>query len=469
MSDRPKRPNVYPPESNRTLPASVDAEKGLLSSFFIAPLEVGNLCSERGISEDHFWWPAHGSIFVHLMAMWDAREPIDLVTFAQRLHDRRVVEPVGGHAAVSVIATMLPTAANATAYLDTLEQKRVLRTVVKVGTEAIGRAYHEQEDVDGLLDTFEKDALAIRPKNRAQRAYTGRDIARMGIEGLEKRIAHNGRISGLPTGFADLDRKTDGLHETELIVLAARPGKGKSSLGGQIAEFLSLDCRIPVGVFSLEMGAQLLSERFVASRARVNTARWRHGQRPTDADVEAIQRSADQFTAAPIYVEELSDATVQHLRAGARRMAMKGVRLIIIDSLSKLRSDSNQARQNREREVSEAIGGLKEMAKELKIAVMVIVHLARSVDALKRGERPTLANLRESGSIEADADSVWMLYETEDGGTGLYLPKQRAGPPGEEVALEFEKEFTRFREPGGDEQPPLIEVPAQKKPRHSHA
>lgn len=446
-------------ERFRMLPASDIAERSTVCSILLAPDECIGLCDERQALPSWFHNPALGTIYGVLGRMHDERKKIDNVTLTQRLADERLLDQVGGAALIAELFCWLPTATNVRYYLDTLQEKHVLREMITVCTEFASRGYDEQDNIGvipakenepdrrvSLLDEIEKKVMALRPVGRNVRCYSGKDIARMAMESLSRRLEKHDEIAGLSTGFKDLDLKTDGMHDTEVIVLAGRPGTGKSSMAGQIAEYLALDKQIPVGIFSLEMGAQLLSERCISSRARVDTAPWRGGKVPTQDELRRIETARDEYHEAPIFVEELSDATIQHLRTAARRMVQQhGTRLLIVDSLSKLRSNSKQGRDNREREVSEAIGGCKEIAKELKLPVIVIAHLRRPDHQEKFGTRPALDRLRESGAIEQDADSVWMLYQREDGSMGLYLPKQRAGAADEECGFWFQKQHTRFK------------------------
>lgn len=433
-------------EPKRLLPASDVAERGVVCSLLLAPREVGHICHERECTSEWFHRPALGAIFGVLFMAWEANELMDSVLLTQRLADQGRLESVGGAALIADLFTYLPTATNVKYYLDILFEKYIARQIVETGTKFSERAMDADGESLAVLEKFEKRVMELRPIGRNVRCYSGRDIARMAMDSLSRRLERADEIAGLTTGFPDLDLKTDGMHDTELIVLAGRPGTGKSSMSGQIAEYLAVDKQIPVGIFSLEMGAQLLSERCVASRARVNVAPWRDGKVPTQGDLQRIETARDEYHRAPIWIEELSDATVQQLRTSARRgVQQHGWRFIIIDSLSKVRSNSKQGRDSREREVSEAIGGCKEIAKELKLPVLVIAHLRRPDHQEKFGARPALDRLRESGAIEQDADSVWMLYQREDGTMGLYLPKQRAGASDEECAFYFVGSHTRFR------------------------
>lgn len=433
------------PEPKRMLPSSQTAEEGAICSIIIAPGEVMQLCDKLDIGPSHFHSPALAQIYRTLRGMAEAMKPIDEMTLSIELSDRGVIDQVGGFARVSELATFLPTATNAKSYLTTLCEKHTLRQIAAVGTRFHERAHDEQDNVEGVIEDFEKQVMAIRPVGRNVRCYGGKDIARMAMESLSRQLERPTEISGLTTGFADLDLKTDGMHETELIVLAGTPGTGKSSMAGQITEYLTLDKNIPVGEFSLEMGAKRYARRRILSRAHVNAIPWRDGKKPTDAEFDRLRFAAEEYMAAPYFVEELSDATVQHLRTAARRMVQQhGVKLITVDSLTVLGSNSKQGRDSRHREVAEAIQGCKEMSKELGIPVIVIAHINRDFDP-KKFERPELRNLAESSAIEKAADSVWMLYERVDGQTGLYIPKQRDGAAEEECAFWFQRAFTRFR------------------------
>lgn len=434
------------PFRDRQIPQAIEAEKGLLSSLLIDPVSVGSLCAQRHVTPDFFHAPAHAAIFTAAVEMIESGRPVDAVTLTQFLHDTGRLDDAGGAVFVSELAGFLPTTAHAAYYLDILEEKRTLREVIRVASGAISRAYEAQDDVPELLAGFEREAISIRRKQKAEANFTARDVAVMGLAEIQRMIDARGGICGLSTGFAELDKATDGMHGSELIVIAARPSLGKTALAMQIAEHVATHAHKPVGIISLEMGRAQLSARILLSRAKVNPVPWRHGRHATDAEQIRVARAAEEMQKAPIIYEDGSDVTIGNLRASARGMASRnGIKLLVVDSLSVLRSPSRQGRDNRAREVAECVNGAKEMAKELDIPVILIAHLGRGSE---ENERPSLTHLRESGNIEQDADSVWLLWEPKeddaDGQVEIFIPKNRNGERNRSVRLHFEKQFTRF-------------------------
>ena len=442
------------PESMRLLPASADAERGVICSFLIAPREVGGMCAEAKTGAESFHVPAHGQIFGVLMAMWDAGEPIDLVTLTQRLHDLGILETCGGSAFVSGLFTFLPTAANASYYLEILREKRTLRAVVRTCTEYAARAYDEGENVSGLLDEVEGRILQIGEERSQTRVANMKEHVMAAIGSIQDLYERRGAITGLPTGLADLDKMTDGMHPAELIVIAARPSLGKTALLMNIAEHLAVDCQKPVAVFSLEMSSAQLVQRLLCSRAKVNMSRMRDGFL-SERDFPALTAAASKLEGAPIYIDDTAGLSILELRAKARRLKQQhGIEAVFVDYLQLLRSTTRRAEDNRQLEISEISGGLKGLAKELGLPVVVAAQLNRNPEA-RAGGRPRLADLRESGSIEQDADVVGLLVREEyyaegeeakleaAGKAELIIAKQRNGPVGD-VPLTFLKEFTRF-------------------------
>lgn len=439
MDDSPFAPS----SAFRGLPCSDIAERGVLCSILLHPVECCRMCGERGVTSEHFYLPAHQVAFSALMDMHRANKPVDIVTFTGWMLDRQIIQSAGGPAYISELFTYLPTATNVAHYIDILCEKLTLRKIITTCTKHAQMAYEEQEEPARALEAVEKDIMGIRVTRAVQRGFTGHDVAVIGGAMLARRCEHVGKASGLPTGFADLDRRTDGLHPGELIVLAGRPLCGKSALSANIMEFLAIGQRVACGFLSLEMGKDPLCERLVASCANVNLSRWQHGQPPTEAELKRINWAQQQYDSAPMFFEEGSDVTIQEIRGIGRRLKKDyDIKLLIVDSLSKVRSHSKQARENRAREVAEAIDGMKEMAKELGIPVLVLHHIGR--DKNEEPKRPRLSDLRESGNIEQDADSVWMLWKTAEGKTELFGAKCRHGESDFTVPMNFEREFVRF-------------------------
>jgi replicative DNA helicase len=439
------------------LPQSPDAEKGVLSSFLINPREVGGLCAEKQVTKEHFFIPAHALIYETLLAMWDRNEPIDFITLTQLLRDRNQLEAAAGAAFITELFTYLPTAANAGYYLDILQEKYTLREIIKICTEFAARSYDEQDDVAGLLDRVETEVFKIAQDRFKDRVTNMKKLVVAAIGAIEDLYARKGSITGLETGFPDLDKMTDGLHGAEMIVIAARPSMGKTALAMNIAEHVAVEMKKAVAVFSLEMSSQQLVQRLLCSRARVNLGRVRDGFL-AERDFPALQTAASRLAESKIFIDDTSGLTILELRAKARRLkSQHDIAAIFIDYLQLLRSPTKRAQDNRQLEIAEISSGLKALAKELNIPVVVLAQLNRNPEQ-RTGDskgRPRLSDLRESGSIEQDADLVGLLVREEyyadsdeekkeaEGKATLIIAKQRNGPVGD-VPLTFLKEFTRF-------------------------
>jgi len=433
----------------------LDAEYGVLGSMLISPNEVIPECVER-INEKYFYAPTHTTIYLQLVEMWNDQKAIDLITFTQYLRDRNLLDQVGGAAFVTHLFTFVPTAANIRYYLNILREKYVLRQIIAVCTVSSQRAYEEQDQVDPLLDEVEQDIFAISETRFNDHTITMKDQVMEAIEAIEQLYERRGGITGIATGFAELDRMTNGLHEGEMIVIAARPSMGKTALAMNIAEHVAINEKLPVAVFSLEMSSQQLVQRLLCSRARVNLQKVRDGFL-AERDFPSLTAAASKLAEAQIFIDDSASLSILELRAKARRLkAQKDIKLIVVDYLQLLRSTTRRAMDNRQLEISEISSGLKGLAKELKVPVLVLAQLNRQPEA-RTGGKPRLSDLRESGSIEQDADLVGLLvrpeiYEEDEdaraekaGEAELIIAKQRNGPVGE-IALTFLKEFTRFED-----------------------
>lgn len=440
---------------HRTLPHSVEAEQGVLGSMLISPREIIAECVEK-INEQYFYVPAHQTVYVVLVELWNAGQGIDLITFTQVLRDRNVLETVGGAAFITSLFTFVPTAANVTYYLEIVRDKYILRQIIAACTESVRRSFEEQDEVNNLLDEVEQKIFSVGEDRFKGQMLTMKDQVMEAIESIEKLYERRGGISGISTGFTELDRMTDGLHESEMIVIAARPSMGKTALAMNITEHVALNEKLPVAVFSLEMSSQQLVQRLLCSRARVNLQKVRDGFL-AERDFPSLTAAASKLAEAQIFIDDSAGLSILELRAKARRLkAQKDIKLIVVDYLQLLRSTTRRAQDNRQLEISEISAGLKGLAKELKIPIIVIAQLNRQPEA-RTGGKPRLSDLRESGSIEQDADLVGLLvrpeiYEEDEdaraekaGEAELIIAKQRNGPVGE-IALTFLKEFTRFED-----------------------
>ena len=423
--------------------------------MLISPREIIAECVEK-INEEYFYVPAHQTIYTVLVELWNAGQGIDLITFTQTLRDRNVLDAVGGGAFVTNLYTFVPTAANVTYYLEIVREKFILRQIIAACTESVRRSYEEQDEVNALLDEVEQKIFAVG-EDRFKGQMPGMKEQVMGaLESIEQLWERRGGITGISTGFTELDRMTNGMHEAEMIVIAARPSMGKTALAMNIAEHVAITSKLPVAVFSLEMSSQQLVQRLLCSRARVNLQKVREGFL-AERDFPSLTAAASKLAEAEIFIDDSAGLSILELRAKARRLkAQKNIQLIVVDYLQLLKSTTRRAQDNRQLEISEISAGIKGLAKELKIPIIVLAQLNRQPEA-RSGGKPRLSDLRESGSIEQDADLVGLLvrpeiYEEDEdaraekaGEAELIIAKQRNGPVGE-IPLTFLKEFTRFED-----------------------
>jgi replicative DNA helicase len=406
---------------------------------------------------DVFYDLRHQTLFQTLMEMYDEKQAIDLITLQQRLKNIQQLENVGGLAYLSSLPDAVPSAANLEYYLDIVLEKYLLRKMIQTCTGIVGRVFDYEGQVDSLLDEVERDILRISEERITGTSFTMKELVNKAISKIEEYHSNQGMLTGISTGFADFDKMTTGLHEGEMIVIAARPSVGKTSLAMNIAEHVSLEVKVPVGVFSLEMTADQLVLRMLCSRSRVNLRNIRDGFL-AERDFPKLTGAAGKMAGAPLFIDDSSGLSILQLRAKARRMWQQyGIKLFVIDYLQLLNSTSRRA-ENRQQEISEISGGLKSLAKELSVPIIVLSQLNRELEKRGPGERPRLSDLRESGAIEQDADLVGLLYRETKNKDGeeetneveqdaipvkLFIAKQRNGPTGD-VDLTFLKSYTRF-------------------------
>src|SRR5437764_2976676 len=396
---------------HRTPPNSVEAEQGVLGSMLISPRDTIGECVEK-INEEYFYVPAHQTIYTVLVELWNAGQAIDLITFTQVLRDRNLLESLGGASFVTGLFTVVPTVANVQDHIDIGRDKYILLEIIAAATESVRRAYEEQDEVNNLLDEVEQRIFAVGEDRFKGQMLSMKDQVMEAIESIEKLYERKGGITGISTGFVEFDRMTSGMHGAEMIVIAARPSMGKTALVMNIAEHVAVQEKLSVGVFSLEMSSQQLVQRLLCSRARVNLQKVRDGFL-AERDFPSLTAAASKLAEAKIFIDDSASLTIPELRAKARRLkAQQDVQLIIVDYLQLLRSTSRRAQDNRQLEISEISAGLKGLAKELKIPIIVVAQLNRQTEQ-RTGRKPRLSDLRESGSIEQDADLVGLLVRPE--------------------------------------------------------
>ena len=445
------------PSIDRLPPHAIEAEMGVLGCALLDPNQCIGECVEK-LKDDGmmaFYDLRHQTIYETLAEMFNARMPVDLITVQQRLKDRQLLDQVGGIAYLSQLQDAVPSAANLSYYLDIVREKYLLRKLITTCSGVVGKVFDYEGDVEALLDEVEKEILRVNESRAQGSVVPVNTLVHDAIATIENYFGRNGQLGGIATGFSDLDKMTDGLHGGEMIVIAARPSMGKTSLAMNIAEHVALELKLPVAVFSLEMSASSLILRMMCSLARVNLRSIREGFM-SESDFPKLTSAAGRLSAAKLYIDDSAGLSILQLRARARRMAQQhGIKLFVIDYLQLLNSTARRSQENRQQEIADISSGIKALAKELNVPVIVLAQLNRDIEKDKN-RKPRMSDLRESGSIEQDADLVGLLYKPDanddeeatpaeaDGlPVSLVIAKQRNGPTGD-VNLTFLKPYTRF-------------------------
>lgn len=454
---RVRRPQSTASTVDRLPPHSQEAEQGVLACILISPHECMGECIEKlKVGAEVFYDLRHQTIFGILAEMYDRKEAIDIITLQQRLKDKQLLEQVGGLAYLSPLPDAVPSAANLSYYLDIVQEKYLLRKMIHTCTDVVGRVYDYEGEVDALMDEVERDILRISEARVQEHSSNIKELVKRAINQIEDFHQRQGMLTGVGTGFTDLDKMTSGLHPGEMIVIAARPSMGKTSLAMNIAEHVAIEQKLPVGVFSLEMTSESLVLRMLCSRSRVNLRNVRDGFL-AERDFPKLTGAAGKLANAPLFIDDSSGLSILQLRAKARRMAQQyGIKLFVIDYLQLLHSTARRA-ENRQQEIADISNGVKSLAKELNVPVIVLSQLNRELER-EKNRKPRMSDLRESGAIEQDADLVGLLYKPSSGDdddssggseeqdavpVNLLIAKQRNGPTGD-VNLTFLKSYTRF-------------------------
>ena len=442
------------PRADRLPPHDPGAEQGVLGCILLSPNDCVGECIEKfKAGAEVFYDLRHQTIFETVLEMYDQREAIDMITLQARLKNKQRLDEVGGLAYLTSLPDAVPSAANLSYYLEIVLQKHVLRKMIQTCTEVVGRVYDHEGEVDTLLDEVERDILRISEARVEGKTDKIKDLVNKAITIIEDYHNRQGMLTGVGTGFVDFNKMTTGLHGGEMIVVAARPSMGKTSLAMNIAEYAAIEQKLPVGVFSLEMTSESLVMRMLCSQARVNLRNVREGFL-VERDFPKLTAAAGRLAGAPLFIEDTSGLSILQLRAKARRMWQQyGIKLFVIDYLQLLHSTARRA-ENRQQEIADISNGIKSLAKELDVPVIVLSQLNRELEKDK-DRKPRLSDLRESGAIEQDADLVCLLYKPSRGDdenageeqdalpVNLLIAKQRNGPTGD-VHLTFLKSYTRF-------------------------
>ena len=439
----------------RVPPQNIEAEQSVLGAMLIDKEAIAK--ATEILSAEDFYREAHRVIFSAMLEIYNKNEAVDMITVTDILRRDNKLEDVGGIAYITSLANVVLTAANVKYHAEIVAEKSVLRQLVKVSTEIAAMGYEANDEVGVLLDTAESRILEI--SNRKKRAdFTPISAVLMdSVQNIEKLLNNKGGLTGIPTGFNDLDKLTSGLHPSDFIILAARPSMGKTALALNIVQNVALRAHKRVGgdprsvaFFSLEMSKEQLVNRMLCAEANIDSQRLRIGDMKED-DWTHLWDACDVMSKAKIYIDDTAGITVMDMRSRARRLkAEHGLDLIVVDYLQLMQgSGKRNTSGDRQQEVSEISRSLKALARELDVPVLALSQLSRGVEA-RQVKRPMLSDLRESGSLEQDADIVAFLYredyynpETENKHTELIIAKHRNGPV-DTVNLFFHKQFTKF-------------------------
>ncbi len=434
----------------RVPPQNIEAEQSVLGAVLLDNDAI-NQAIEILTAED-FYRESHREIFRAMAALSEHNQPVDAITLTNALRTGGVLEAVGGAGYIAELAACVPTAANAAHYARIVREKALLRSIASIATEIASGAYDSPPNVDEYLDESEHKVFEISERRIRQSFHSMPELTRESIRLLERLYERKELVTGVPTGFLDLDRLTAGLQPSDLIVIAARPSMGKTALALNIAAHAATECDPHVGValFSLEMAKEQLVLRMLCAEGRVDSSRARAGYLG-ERDFPKLAQAAARLSEAPIFIDDSSDTSPIVLKAKCRRLMRErntNLGLIIIDYLQLMRSA--RPGESREKEIAEISRSLKALAKELKVPVIALSQLNRQVET-RPDRRPLLADLRESGAIEQDADVIAFIYRDEmyhrdskePGVAEIIVAKQRNGPTGT-AKLTYLTQFTRF-------------------------
>ena len=430
-------------------PHSLDAEKALLGSVLIRP-EVMHDVSDI-IHDNSFYSNQNRSIWSVFMELHTKGSPIDLLSVSARLKERNLLEDAGGMAYLTELVNIVPSSANASHYAEIVEKKHVMRELLRAAEHISGLGYDEESELHDTLEKAEKALYNVTNKSGSNRFTALKDTLDEAWERLDHMHKTRHELRGVPTGFHELDNKLSGLQKSDLIILAARPSMGKTSLALDIARKVAVNHKIPVAIFSLEMSSQQLVDRMLAAESQVDSWKIRTGHNlSVEQDFKAIGEAISRLSEAPIFIDDQPGNNILKMRAVARRLKNeKGLGLIVVDYLQlMLPTNTNKYNDNLVQQVTEISRSLKNLARELEIPVLALSQLSRAVE--QRGGKPRLSDLRDSGSIEQDADVVMFIHRESDQDQGgrkeeaeILIEKHRNGPTGM-VKLHFDSKKTTF-------------------------
>lgn len=441
---------------DRVPPQNIEAEQSVLGAMLIEKEAIPKVIEI--LRDTDFYREAHRVIFNAMLELYNKNEAVDMITVTEILKRDNKLEDVGGIAYVTSLANAVPTAANVTYHASIIEEKSILRQLVSVSTQIASMGYEANDDVKNIIDSAESKILEISNRKKTADFTPINEIVLDSFKSIEALMGNKNGLTGLPTGFEDLDNLTSGLHGSDFIILAARPSMGKTAFALNVVQNVAIRAAKKVGgapktvaFFSLEMSKEQLVQRMLCAEANIDSQRLRIGEL-RDEDWAMLINTADTLSSANIYIDDTAGITAMDMRSRARRLkAEHGLDLIVVDYLQLMQGSGKKNNNgDRQQEVSEISRSLKALARELDVPVIALSQLSRSVEA-RQVKRPMLSDLRESGSLEQDADIVAFLYredyynpETENKNiTELIIAKHRNGPV-DTVNLFFHKQYTKF-------------------------
>lgn len=433
--------------ADRIPPQNIEAEQAVLGAIFLTD-EALVTATERLVPED-FYRAAHQRIYQVMIELAEKGEPVDLVTVTAELQNRKWLDDIGGVSYLADLANAVPTAANVEYYSKIVEEKSILRRLIKVATSITADGYSSDADISDILDQAEQKIYEVSQRKNTGGFISIKDALIETYDRIEMLQHHKGEVTGIPTGFVELDKMTAGFQRSDLIIVAARPSVGKTAFALNISQNVATRTGENVAIFSLEMGAGQLVQRMLCAEGNIDAQRMRTGAL-TPEDWQKLTMAMGSLSKAGIYIDDSPGVKVSDIRAKCRRLKQeKGLGLIMIDYLQ-LIEGSGRRGENRQQEVSEISRSLKAIARELDVPVIALSQLSRGVES-RQDKRPMMSDIRESGSIEQDADIVAFLYrddyydkESENQNIiEIIIAKQRNGPVGT-VELAFIKEYNKF-------------------------
>ncbi|MDD3608113.1 MAG: replicative DNA helicase [Candidatus Moranbacteria bacterium] len=450
--DEKRKTSLYK-DQLRIPPQNIEAEISVLGALMIDKNAITKIADI--IRPEDFYKAKHEKIFESIMELYQEQQPLDILSVSSRLKEKKILEDIGGRGYLTEIINSVATASNVVSHAKLVQKKSILRKLIETASDIVELGYQEDRPLDEILDESQQKLFAVSQQSVKNDFSSLNKLLESAFIRIDEMHKDSTKFRGVPTGFYDLDNILSGLQKSDLIILAARPSIGKTSFALELARNAAIKSKMPVGIFSLEMSSDQLVDRMLAAQANVNLWNLRTGNLDSDSEDDDFQKIGDAMgvlSEAPIFIDDSAISNIMDMRTMARRLqAEKGLGLLVVDYLQLMEGRGNRNNDSRVQEISEISRGLKNLAKELNVPIIALSQLSRAVES-RNPQIPKLSDLRESGSIEQDADVVLFLYredrenpETENKNiVEVYIAKHRNGPIGK-VSLYFDEETTAFR------------------------